>query len=145
MEKKGNGSQYAKQVADINRLRKHPNVTISVGNHIAVNAFDRWLKEIESPVEKRHVTYIHTKYMLIDPLGAEPVVIVGSAYFSAVSTDTNDENMLVIRGNTAVSDIYLGEFMRLFSQYAFRESLTFPGAMSPNQIPARKYLVESPA
>jgi hypothetical protein len=39
--------------------------------------------------------------------------------------------MLVIRGNKAVADIYLGEFMRLFSHYAFRESLKFKGATSP--------------
>jgi phosphatidylserine/phosphatidylglycerophosphate/cardiolipin synthase-like enzyme len=143
MEKKGNGSLYAKQAAEIDRIRKRPNVTISVGNHVAVNAFDRWLQEIESPVEDRHVTYVHTKYMLIDPLAADPVVIVGSANFSAASTDTNDENMLVIRGNAAVADIYLGEFMRLFTHYAFRESLTFPGAMAPSQVPARKYLSES--
>jgi hypothetical protein len=31
--------------------------------------------------------------------------------------------MLVIRGNRRVADIYLGEFMRLWSHHAFRESL----------------------
>ena len=80
--------------------------------------------------------------MLIDPLGEDPVVIVGSANFSAASTDSNDENMLVIRGNKAVADIYLGEFMRLFSHYAFRESLKFKGATSPAKALVRKHLVE---
>lgn len=143
MERKGNGSQYAKQAAEIDQIRKHPNVTVAVGNHIAINAFDRWLKEIDSPVEDHHVTYIHTKYMLIDPLGDDPIVIVGSANFSAASTDRNDENMLVIRGNTSVADVYLGEFMRLFAHYAFRESLTFRGALSPSRALVRKYLKES--
>lgn len=143
MEKKGNGRDYAKQAAEIDRIRKHPNVTVAVGEHVKLNAFDRWLEEIESPVEDRHVTYVHTKYMLIDPLSENPTVIVGSANFSAASTDTNDENMLVIRGNTAVADVYLGEFMRLFSHYAFRESLTFRGALSPKRALVRKYLKES--
>ena len=31
----------------------------------------------------------------------------------------------MIEGNETICDIYLGEFMRLFSHYAFRESLTF--------------------
>ena len=31
--------------------------------------------------------------------------------------------MLVIKGDTRVADIYLGEFMRSFSHYAFREAL----------------------
>ena len=61
--------------------------------------------------------------MLVDPLGPKPVVVVGSANFSEASTDENDENMLVIRNDHRVADIYLGEFMRLHSHYAFREAL----------------------
>lgn len=144
MEKKGNGRQYRKQAAEIDRIRKHKNVTISVGHHIRLNAFDRWLAELDRVVHEAHVLYVHTKYMLIDPLGDDPLVIVGSANFSAASTEKNDENMLVIRGNTAVADIYLGEYMRLFSHYAFRESLSFKGAQSVSSGRAYKYLVESP-
>jgi phosphatidylserine/phosphatidylglycerophosphate/cardiolipin synthase-like enzyme len=67
-----------------------------------------------------HVAYIHTKYMLIDPLSKNPTVITGSANFSTASTINNDENMLVIRGDTRVTDIYLSEFMRLFSHFRRR-------------------------
>lgn len=143
MEKKGSGAQYQQQVAVIDRIRQHPNVTIAVGEHVQLNAFDRWLKEIDNPVEDHYVTYVHTKYMLIDPLGESPIVIVGSANFSESSTTSNDENMLVIRGLPAVADVYLGEFMRLFSHYAFRESLTFPDATSAPRAPAYKYLQET--
>jgi phosphatidylserine/phosphatidylglycerophosphate/cardiolipin synthase-like enzyme len=66
--------------------------------------------------------------MLVDPLGDDPMVIAGSANFSAPSTDQNDENMLIVRGNRRVAEIYLGEFMRLYSHHAFRESLTFQDA-----------------
>ncbi len=31
----------------------------------------------------------------------------------------NDENMIVVSGNKRVADIYLGEFMRLYSHHAF--------------------------
>jgi hypothetical protein len=37
---------------------------------------------------------------------------------------SNDENMLIIRGNSRVADIYLGEFMRLYRHFAFRDWLT---------------------
>ncbi len=144
MEKKGNGRQYKAQAKEIDRIRKHPNVTISIGNHIQLNAFDRWLREIDRVVTEAHVLYIHTKYMLIDPLGDTPMVIVGSANFSEASTNTNDENMLVIRGNKVVADVYLGEFMRLFTHYSFRESLTFKGSMTDQKALVRKYLRESP-
>lgn len=61
--------------------------------------------------------------MLVDPLSDDPIVITGSANFSKASTDSNDENMLLICGNTRVADIYLGEYMRLWNHYAFREWL----------------------
>jgi len=58
--------------------------------------------------------YIHDKFMLVDPLGDDPVAVTGSANFSGASQSVNDENMVVIRGNTRVADIYFGEFMRIF-------------------------------
>jgi phosphatidylserine/phosphatidylglycerophosphate/cardiolipin synthase-like enzyme len=144
MDKKGSGKTFAQQAAEIDRIRQRPNVTIAVGHHIEINQFDRWLAELDKIVDEAHVMYVHTKYMLVDPLGPAPVVVVGSANFSAASTTDNDENMLVIRGNAAVADIYLGEFMRLFSHYAFRESLTFKGATTPAKALLRKYLIDSP-
>jgi hypothetical protein len=69
--------------------------------------------------------YIHDKFLLIDPLGKDPVVVTGSANFSRASQTANDENMLVIRGNRRVADIYFGEFMRVFdhlySRYIVRK------------------------
>ncbi|MDQ1358276.1 MAG: hypothetical protein QOG44_2649, partial [Acidimicrobiaceae bacterium] len=77
------------------------------------------------------VVYIHTKILLINPLTDDPIVITGSANFSDHSTLHSDENMLVIRGNTRVADMYLSEYMRLFNQYRFRARLgldpTTPG------------------
>jgi phosphatidylserine/phosphatidylglycerophosphate/cardiolipin synthase-like enzyme len=61
--------------------------------------------------------------MLIDPLSDDPVVITGSVNFSEASTTKNDENMLIIRGNTRVADIFLGEFMRLFNHFHSRNQL----------------------
>jgi phosphatidylserine/phosphatidylglycerophosphate/cardiolipin synthase-like enzyme len=59
--------------------------------------------------------------MLVDPLGDDPIVVTGSANFSDASTRDNDENMLVVRGDQGVADIYLTEYMRLWNHYAFRE------------------------
>lgn len=69
------------------------------------------------------VKYIHNKFMRVDPLSDDPVVLTGSANFSDASTVKNDENMVIVRGNKRVADIYLGEYMRLFSHFSFRESL----------------------
>ena len=123
MEKEGNGAGIAQGRIDITRIRKLPNVLVAIGKRIAVNSFDRWLAEIDSAVDKANVHYVHTKFMLVDPLGPDPVVVAGSANFSEASTTTNEENMLVIRGDRRVADIYLGEFMRSFAHYAFREAV----------------------
>jgi hypothetical protein len=34
---------------------------------------------------------------------------------------SNDENMLLIRGDTQVADVYLTEFMRLLNHFYFRQ------------------------
>ena len=68
----------------------------------------------------QHVAYIHSKFLLMDPLGDDPIVVTGSANFSTASTNDNDENMLIIRGDQRVADIYFTEFNRLFNHYYFR-------------------------
>jgi phosphatidylserine/phosphatidylglycerophosphate/cardiolipin synthase-like enzyme len=109
---------------DIQKIRNLPNVVVALGNRIVTNAFDRWLKEMYSvDGAGKHVYWIHTKYMIVDPLSADPIVVSGSANFSKASSDSNDENMLVIKGDKRIADIYFGEYMRLYSHYAFRESV----------------------
>jgi phosphatidylserine/phosphatidylglycerophosphate/cardiolipin synthase-like enzyme len=68
----------------------------------------------------QHVSYIHSKFLLMDPLSKDPVVVTGSANFSTASTNSNDENMIAIRGDQRVADIYFTEFNRLFYHYYFR-------------------------
>jgi len=102
------------------------------GNRVAIGAVLRYHQEIGDQrlhgwVDERltslndHVRYLHTKYMLVDPLTENPTVISGSANFSHASVANNDENMLIIRSNKRVSDIFLGEFMRLFTHFYFRD------------------------
>jgi len=82
----------------------------------------QWTKETNAGALglNQHVSYIHSKFLLMDPLGDDPVVVTGSANFSDPSTTDNDENMLVIRGDRRVADIYFTEFNRLFNHYYFR-------------------------
>jgi len=142
LEKPGNGAGLKQGRIDIRNIRRLPNVLVAMGNYVTANNFDRWLKEIDRVTAEVNVRWVHTKFLLIDPLGPKPVVITGSANFSDASTDTNEENMLIIRGDKRVADIYFTEFLRVYTHHAFRESLTFkqkPGTeWKPN------YLDESP-
>jgi len=101
-------------------LRKKTENVFAIGAFLPTNMFDHWLQEKLTGLNP-NVKYLHTKYMLVDPLSEDPIVVSGSANFSENSSTRNDENMLIIRGNTRVADIYLGEFMRLHRHYAFRE------------------------
>jgi phosphatidylserine/phosphatidylglycerophosphate/cardiolipin synthase-like enzyme len=108
--------------AKIIALRKLEANKFAIGSQVEEGEFGQWLAESLSGLNV-NVKYLHTKYMLIDPLGKNPLVVSGSANFSENSTTENDENMLIIRGDTRVADIYLGEFMRLYRHYAFRDFL----------------------
>ncbi|MEJ0037733.1 MAG: phospholipase D-like domain-containing protein [Gammaproteobacteria bacterium] len=108
---------------------KTPFVAINASN----NVYKAWGSYLRGPLYQwaretnagalglnQHVSYIHSKFLLRDPLGLDPLVVTGSANFSAASTNDNDENMLLIRGNQRVADIYFTEFNRLFFHYYFR-------------------------
>jgi phosphatidylserine/phosphatidylglycerophosphate/cardiolipin synthase-like enzyme len=109
---------------DIAAYQRDRQNLVAVGNLLDENVLETWVRtnfgEEELTGTNKHVKYIHTKYMLIDALGDDPIVVTGSANFSDASTKNNDENMLIIRGDTRVADIYLGEFMRLYTHYRFR-------------------------
>jgi len=117
----GNAASRAEAIADIERIRKLPNIGMALGNHIYVDWIDGWREESD-PIGV-NVNWVHTKFMLIDPLGNKPVTLTGSANFSEASVNTNDENMVLIRGDKRVADIYFGEFMRVFAHHRFRESV----------------------
>lgn len=117
----GNAASRKAAIAEIERIRRKPNIGMALGNNIFVDWVDGWHQEGNGIGV--NVNWIHTKFMLIDPLGNQPGTLTGSANFSLASVDTNDENMLLIRGDKRVADIYFGEFMRVFGHHRFRESV----------------------
>ena len=94
------------------------NTVIAAGAKLAKGDMENFLGETLTGFNTNY--YIHDKFMLVDPLGDDPIVVTGSANFSKPSQVVNDENMLVIRGNTRVADIYFGEFMRIFDHHYAR-------------------------
>jgi phosphatidylserine/phosphatidylglycerophosphate/cardiolipin synthase-like enzyme len=88
------------------------NTVIAAGAKLGVGDLENFLGERLTGFNRNY--YIHDKFLLIDPLADDPIVVTGSANFSRPSQVINDENMLVIRGDTRVADVYFGEFMRIF-------------------------------
>lgn len=125
------GPERDAEEASIQALRNMKENIFAIGSMITSSKIDGWVKERLSGLNS-NVRYVHNKFMLIDPLGNDPIVVAGSANFSAASATDNDENMIIVRGDKRVADIYLGEFMRLWSHHAFRESLQW---RKPNEPP----------
>ncbi len=108
-------------------------VLFAGGGRLDEGALANFLGERGNPLNSND--YIHTKFMLVDPLSDDPLVVTGSANFSRPSQRVNDENMLVIRGDTRVADIYFGEFMRIFDHHYARyivKKLSSGGDGDPN-------------
>jgi len=111
-----------KNSAGDDEIRRDKDLLIAVGARFGKNDLANFRAEALTGFNRNQ--YIHDKFLLIDPLGDDPVVITGSANFSLASTISNDENMLVIRGSTDVADAYFGEFMRLFDHIYARHIIT---------------------
>lgn len=110
-----------KDAADISDFIPEHNVVKAVGSYFKDPLY-KWISE-KSPMSLglgKHVMFIHSKFLLVDPLSASPIIVSGSANFSPGSTTQNDENMVLIKGDTRAADIYFTEFMRLFNHYYFR-------------------------
>lgn len=99
---------------------------VLTGEEIEEEGLENWESEHLTDLNT-HVKYLHTKYLFVDPLTDDPLLITGSANFSEASTKNNDENMIIIRGDQGVVDVYLTEFTRIFNHYEFRDQMANHG------------------
>ena len=74
---------------------------------------------------------VHSKVVVIDPYGANPVVMTGSHNMGPKASGVNDENLLLIRGNGDLASQYAGKIMEIYSQYRWRASVTRADGHTP--------------
>ncbi len=68
-------------------------VSVAVTLRNPLHAFqNRLLADTES--FRHRGIHVHAKFIISGPLGDDPVIVTGSANFSANSTESNDENTL---------------------------------------------------
>ncbi|WP_085695941.1 phospholipase D-like domain-containing protein [Pseudomonas sp. B26(2017)] len=63
---------------------------------------------------------VHTKAVVIDFTSDSPTIISGSHNLSTSASNGNDENYLIIRGDTDLADRYGLELLRFYEHYRFR-------------------------
>lgn len=64
--------------------------------------------------------HIHHKFIVIDGDTDNPTIYSGSPNFSKAAENSNDENVLEIKGNKRLAQVYVAEFMRLYNHYRAR-------------------------
>lgn len=64
--------------------------------------------------------HVHHKFIVIDAETNHPTIYTGSANMSKNSVSNNDENLLEIKGNLPLAQLYLAEFLRLYNHYRAR-------------------------
>ena len=115
------------------QIRRNKNAVIAVGSKLEQGDLENFVGEALTGFNRNR--YIHDKFFLVDPLSDDPIVVTGTANFSEPSQETNDENMVVIRGDTRIADIYFGEFMRVFDHHYVRyivAKLKLEGVQDPD-------------
>ncbi|MGR9319822.1 phospholipase D-like domain-containing protein (plasmid) [Rhizobium leguminosarum] len=65
----------------------------------------------------------HSKILVIDPFGDDPIVVTGSHNFSKSASSKNDENFIVIRGQREIAMHYAINAMQTYSHYRWRAYL----------------------
>jgi phosphatidylserine/phosphatidylglycerophosphate/cardiolipin synthase-like enzyme len=104
------------------KLHKAKNTQLAAAGAINEKSIlEVWQKKLQEESMQHSGVFIHTKIIMLDPLSDNPLIVTGSANFSNNSSKNNDENQLFIAGETEVTDIYLGEYMRMFDHYYFRD------------------------
>jgi phosphatidylserine/phosphatidylglycerophosphate/cardiolipin synthase-like enzyme len=59
---------------------------------------------------------VHSKLIVVDPF-TRPVVITGSHNFSAAASGKNDENFVIVRGNTELATEYAAHILSVYHHY----------------------------
>jgi len=101
--------------------QKNAKGELTLRRKVPGSELEKWFLEEEHFRKTGYVFFVHTKFLLVDPLSNDPRIFAGSANFSPDSLTSNDENMLLIRGDTRVADIYMTEFDRILRHFYFRD------------------------
>jgi phosphatidylserine/phosphatidylglycerophosphate/cardiolipin synthase-like enzyme len=75
-----------------------------------------WHKELL----KAGFAIIHDKIVVVDPFSPDCVVITGSHNLGYKASYSNDENLLIIRGNQALARAYAVHVLDVYDHYRFR-------------------------
>jgi phosphatidylserine/phosphatidylglycerophosphate/cardiolipin synthase-like enzyme len=88
-----------------------------------------WAAEVTRAQFKSGVGFaiIHSKVLLIDPFGSDPIVVTGSHNLSTSASQHNDENFVVVHGDRALAEAYAVNIQSAWRHYAARAGNALQG------------------
>jgi hypothetical protein len=98
-----------------NRQNADYDVVLPAAVDAPTTFFQQELKKLD-----RAFAMVHSKVILVDPLGDHPVVLTGSHNLGPKASGTNDENLLIVRGAPGVAAAYATNIMAVYNQYRWR-------------------------
>ncbi len=89
------------------------------------NGFAYWTEEITRNrfLGKIGWAIIHSKVVLIDPFGDNPILITGSHNLGPKASRKNDENMVIIYRDKKLAEAYAVHIMAVYNHYRWRAYL----------------------
>ena len=87
-----------------------------------LHSVGKWAAEVSRGLFLSQVGHaiVHSKVIVIDPNGKNPIVVTGSHNFSKNATSKNDENLVIIRRHAALARAYAVHIQSVCDHYNFR-------------------------
>ena len=76
------------------------------------DVFHDWAKEMFN-----QGVHIHSKVVVLDPFGANPVVMTGSHNLGFKASSKNDDNLMIIEGNAPLAAAYAVNIIAIYQSY----------------------------
>jgi phosphatidylserine/phosphatidylglycerophosphate/cardiolipin synthase-like enzyme len=90
----------------------------------AAAALQKWVKMVNSYWQQEPnglgMVRIHSKVIVVDPLGKHPVIMTGSHNLGPKASAVNDDNLVIIEDDSAAAVQYAVNIITIYNQYRWR-------------------------
>lgn len=80
-----------------------------------------WLPELRQ-LAGTHAM-VHSKVIVVDPFGPAPVVMTGSHNLGPKASGRNDDNLVIVDGDSRLAEAYAVTIIAIYAQYRWRQRL----------------------
>ena len=103
------------------RRGEHESHKFQIVQPQGLHSIGRWAAEVTRGAFLNNIGFaiVHSKIIVIDPMGEKPVVVTGSHNFSAAATSKNDENLVIVQ-EIAAGRAYASHIQAVYDHYQFR-------------------------